>query len=273
MRKARLPGHWQREGRVFISPATHPVLLALPSPCCGTQLYCSSSDRGCTVLRAPCPEVTGGTDTNRELVVCLCCVSQGWKLLPLELFCSTAVFQHPQDSARKREKCIVCNHHQNPGVSVILKNYTFHQMIYFIVRMPSNKEMITFLLQLSPICQPLGAAAQAHTPACQPSSLLPPLQTWKRSKEDKWAQQLCLSDCFSVSIWEVREGQRKRSPYKWIVVGSTCAVSASSSWAFCFSGEKFLKVIGKLSLQGQSFSCEGAKWYLPIFEDRVLKIP
>lgn len=216
---------------------------------------------GCTVSRAPCPEVTGGTDTNQELVVCLCCASQGWKLLPLELFCNTAVFQHPQDSAGKCE---------NAGIRVILKNDMFHEMIYFTLRMPSNKEMITFLLQLSPVCQPSGAATQAHTPACQPSSLMPPPQTWKRSKEDKWAQQLCLSDHFSVSIWEVREGQRKGSTYKWIAVGSACAGSASSLWAFCLIGEEFLKVIKKLSLQGQSFSCEGAKWYLSIFEDVVI---
>lgn len=38
--------------------------------------------------------------------------------------------------------------------------------------MPSTKDMIALLLQLSPACQPSGMAAQAHTSACQPSSLL-----------------------------------------------------------------------------------------------------
>lgn len=38
--------------------------------------------------------------------------------------------------------------------------------------MPSSKKTITFLLQLSPVCQPSGMAAQAHASARQPSSLL-----------------------------------------------------------------------------------------------------
>lgn len=46
------------------------------------------------------------TDTNEELVVCLCCASQGCRLWLLELLCDIVMFQHPQDSARKSENAL-----------------------------------------------------------------------------------------------------------------------------------------------------------------------
>ena len=65
------------------------------------------------------------TDTNEELVVCLCCAAQGWKVLLLELFCDRRMFQQPQDSARKSENALPMT------VTKTQASEEFSEMIHF----------------------------------------------------------------------------------------------------------------------------------------------
>lgn len=128
-------------------------------------------------------------------------------------------------------KCIACDHNQNASLRGFLKMISLND-IYFILRMPRSKEKIMFLTQLSPVCQPTGTAAQAHTSSCQPSSLLLCAANIERERRGQMASAALLVRPFLGFNLRVIERQRNGSPYKWIVFGSVCAAAQRRFWQF-----------------------------------------
>lgn len=148
---------------------------------------------GWTIYRAPHPKVTAVTDTNQQLLLFLCCASQGCfadRTFHWYTKVSTSLGQC-KEQWKEQCKCIAYSHNQNPCLRGIFRNYTFHWMIYLTLGAASSKETIMLLLQLSQFPSP-----QAQQ--LRPTHLVSPLscssvpQTWKikGAKKGKGAHQL-----------------------------------------------------------------------------------
>lgn len=207
----------------------------LPCWCCP---FHTASNTGYTILESP---VSQGHTNDRHKPRCACAV-----LLRERKFCSFATRTFPWfiDVPSRKIKAALPMAKTNIQISEEL------------LRMMHSTKWCISLSECLQVWKQWCFSCSSYQE--EPSSMS---QTWKKREEGKWSQQLCLSECFLASVWEVIDMCRKGSPVSWNVL-QYCFIP--QPWQMAIDWDVSLEsqaCEGQLSAGGQhSAVCLSALW-------------